>query len=294
MELGRIGIWSWAFANMPSHALREIMPEIESLGFRTMWYPEYLSREALTGGAVLLAAGKNCIAVTGIAVIWGRDATTMANGSRTLAEAYPGRFALGIGVSHRPIVTTRGWNYERPYSTMVDYLDAMEKTRYIGPPPAQEPPVILAALGPRMLRLAAKRAWGAHPYFVTPEHTHSARAILGAGTILAPEQAVVLSTDADAAREIARNHASLYLSLPNYRNNLMRLGWCEEDLDHGGSNALIDAIVAWGDLDTIRSRIDSHLEAGADHVGVQVLNGQEQGFPITEWREIAPALTDLL
>lgn len=175
---------------------------------------------------------------------------------------------------------------------MVEYLDAMDAAVYTGPEPENDPPLVLAALGPRMLELAAARTRGAHPYFVPLEHTALAREVMGPDALLAPELAFVLSKDADEARAIARDFAELYLAHPNYTNNLLRLGWSEEDMAHGGSDALMDAIIPWGSRTVIRDRVAAHLAAGADHVAVQVLNGRGNEFPIAEWREIAPALSD--
>jgi probable F420-dependent oxidoreductase len=293
MELGRVGVWSGAFASMPTPSLRRIVPEIESLGFRTLWYPESFSKESFSLAAVLLAAGSESNAATGIANMWARDPTAMVNGARTLSEAFPDRFLLGIGVSHRPAAVKRGGEYRRPYTMMVEYLNAMDEALYTGPRPHQEPPLVLAALGARMLALAAERSWGAHPYFVPIEHTAMARSVMGPDALLAPEQAFVLSQSADKARGIARDFAALYLGLPNYTNNLLRLGWRENDLADGGSDALIDAIIPWGDAGVIRHRVEAHLAAGADHVAVQVLNGKDREFPIDEWTEIAAALNDI-
>ena len=292
-DLGRVGVWSGAFAGMPAQILRDVLPEIESLGFRTLWYPEAFSRESFSLAATLLAASRDAIAATGIANMWARDATAMVNGARTISEAFPDRFVLGIGVSHEPLATRRGGRYVRPYSWMVEYLDAMEGAPYTGPEPSADAPLVLGALGPKMLALAAERSFGAHPYFVPVEHTAVAREVMGPDAWLAPEQAFVLSTDAEQARSLARDFAAIYLGLPNYRNNLVRLGWAEEDLAEGGSDALINAVIPWGDASVIRDRVSEHLSAGADHVSVQVLNGGWSDFPIADWREIAPALSEL-
>lgn len=292
MNLGRVGVWSGQFGMMPASALRDVVPEIESLGFRTLWFPESFAKEAFAHAATLLAAGEHSIAASGIANIWARDATAMINGARTLEDAYPGRLLLGIGVSHAPSAKKRGGAYRKPFSMMVDYLDAMEAALYTGPQPQQDPPLALAALGPKMLDLAATRTAGAHPYFVPVEHTVFAREIMGPDALLAPEQAIVLATDPRDARAIARSHTVHYLKLPNYRNNLLRLGWSEKDTAGAGSDALVDAVVAWGDVAAIRDRVAAHFSAGADHVGVQVLNGSNEEFPIRELRELAPALLD--
>ncbi len=293
MELGRVGIWSMQLSRMPATAVREAVARIEALGFRTIWAPETLAKEAMAQAAVLLAAGSESVVATGIANIWARDPVAMINGARTLTEAYPGRFVLGIGVGHAPTAARRGHDYRQPLATMTAYLDAMAQAPFLGPEPAEAPPLVLAALGPRMLRLAAERARGAHPYFVTVEHTTFARSILGAGPLLAPEQGVVLCAEVAEARTIARAHMRHYLALDNYSNNLRRLGWGDADLADGGSDALVDAVVAWGTADAIQARVAAHLAAGADHVGVQVLNGPADRFPLEELQRLAPALLEL-
>jgi probable F420-dependent oxidoreductase len=228
---------------------------------------------------------------TGIANIYARDPVTTAAGQNTLAEAYPGRFLLGLGVSHIPLVEQlRGHTYGKPIGSMRAYLDAMDRASYRAVPPSIKPIRVLAALGPQMLRLAAERADGAHSYFVTPEHTERAREILATDRILAVEQAVVLETDATKAREIARAHTVRYLALPNYVNNLRRLGFTDADLNDSGSDRLVDAIVAWGDLAAVIDRIRAHQSAGADHVCIQVLPADPQALPLREWRELAAAL----
>lgn len=293
IELGRVGVWSAQFATLGAAAVREAVPEIEALGYRTLWFPESFGKEAFANAATILSAGRECIAASGIANVWARDATAMINGARTVEEAYPGRFLLGIGVSHAPSVARRGSDYRKPYATMVAYLDAMDGAAYAGPQPERDPPLLLAALGPRMLQLAADRARGAHPYFVPVEHTAIARETMGPHALLAPEQAIVLATDPDEARRVARRHTERYLRLPNYGNNLLRLGWSSEDTEEGGSDALVDAVVAWGDEDAIRDRVAAHFDAGADHVCVQVLGGPPDRFPIAELARLAPALLDL-
>jgi probable F420-dependent oxidoreductase len=216
-----------------------------------------------------------------------------ANGARALADAYPGRFVLGIGVSHAPAVAVRGASYGKPVTAMRAYLDAMAEAQYRPPPPPEDAPVLLAALGPRMLELARDRTRGAHPYFVPVEHTVRAREILGAGSLLAPEQAVVLETDPARAREVAREHVRVYLALDNYRRSLLRLGFGEDDVAGDGSDRLVDAVVAWGDVEAVASRVRAHLEAGADHVCVQVLGAPPGELPLPALRELAPALVAL-
>ncbi|GAA2206894.1 LLM class F420-dependent oxidoreductase [Nonomuraea monospora] len=275
-RLGRVGVWNSTLSSEAAAFEREAAAEIESLGFGALWIGETpTGKEALTHAAILLGGTSSLTVATGIASIWGRDATAAANGANTLSEAYEGRFVLGIGVSHAPAVQGRGHDYRKPVSAMREYLDAMDATEYSGPLPAPAPR-LLAALRGKMLELAAQRAYGAHPYFVTPEHTARARAVLGPEPVLAPEQTVILESDADRARQIARGFTARYLALPNYANNLLDLGWKEDDLAGGGSDALVDAIVAWGDPETIIERVRAHLDAGADHVCIQPLADSPQ------------------
>jgi probable F420-dependent oxidoreductase len=291
MELGPIGIWTAQLDYQPAAKVKEAAAELEQLGFGAIWFPEAVGREALTNAALLLGATRRIVIATGIANIYARDAVTMAAGQKTLAEAYPGRFLLGLGVSHIPLVEQlRGHSYGKPVASMRAYLDGMDQAPYRAVPPGMNPIRVLAALGPQMLRLAAERAQGAHPYFVPPEHTERARKILGSDRLLAVEQAVVLESDAAKAREIARVHTSRYLALPNYVNNLRRLGFSEEDLAGSGSDRLVDAIVVWGDMNAITDRIRAHQSAGANHVCLQVLPPDPQALPMPQWRELASAL----
>jgi probable F420-dependent oxidoreductase len=267
--------------------------ELEELGYGALWVGEAAGREVLSNAGLLLGASSRLVVATGIANIWVRDAMAMVAGQYTLAEAYPDRFLLGLGVSHAPLIEEpRGHRYERPLTAMRCYLDAMDAvvSAYRAVPPTIPPPRVLAALGPKMLALANERAQGAHSYFVPPEHTEQARGQLGGGSWLLPEQAVVLENDPERAREIARRHTSSYLRLPNYTNNLRRLGFSDEDLAGSGSDRLVDAIVAWGEEDAIINRVRAHIDAGADHVCVQVLDPDRRGLPAAQWRRLAPAL----
>jgi probable F420-dependent oxidoreductase len=291
MDLGRVGIWTFSLELQPAAQAQEAAAELESLGYRALWIPEAMGREAFTHAGLLLAGTKRLIVATGIANVWARDAMAMAAAEKTLDEAYPDRFLLGLGVSHAPLVEgMRGHRYEKPLSFMRRYLDAMDLAPFMATPPTTPPQRVIGALAPKMLALAAQRTRGAHPYFVPPEHTARARAIMGAGPLLAPEQAVILETDPAAARAIARGHMAMYLGLPNYANNLRSLGFGDDDLANGGSDRLVDAIVAWGDVDAIRSRVRAHHDAGADHVCIQVLPPDPRALPMVEWRELAPAL----
>lgn len=285
-RMGRVGVWNSTLGGEPASFEREAAAELESLGFGTLWVGESpKGKEALAHSALLLGATRRMLIATGIANIWVRDATAASNGANALAEAFDDRFVLGLGVSHAPLVSSRGHDYRKPVSAMRAYLDAMDATEYDGPLPNPVPRV-LGALRGKMLDLAKTRTQGAHPYFVTPEHTARARAILGPDPVLAPEQTVVLDTDPDRARRTARRFMSLYLALPNYTNNLLDLGWDDKDLANGGSDALVDAIVAWGDPETIIERVRAHLDAGADHVCVQPL-AETAGETLEQLRVLA-------
>jgi probable F420-dependent oxidoreductase len=288
-RLGTVGVWTFDAERMPAAAERDYARAVESLGFKTLWLPESLgSKEAFAHASLVLAATKTLIVATGIANIWARDAVAMANGARTLVDAYPDRFLLGLGVSHAPTVKTRGQSYTRPLEYMGKYLEAMDAAPYVGP--KVEVPRVLAALGPQMLRLSAERALGAHPYFVPVEHTTIARKELGAGPLLAVEQAAALNEDPSVARATARRHMKRYLDLDNYVNNLRRLGWTDPDLGDGGSDKLVDAIVAWGGTAAIKARIDEHRKRGADHVCLQVLRADPAASATADLERIAKAV----
>jgi len=292
--LGRVGAWSFALESLTAAEEREAAAQIESLGYGAIWVPEAVeSREIFSHAGWLLASTERVVVASGIANIWARDPAATANGWRMLSDAYPGRFLLGIGVSHAGSVGRRGHEYKRPYSAMRDYLDAMDDAGSTASEPEPSPRMVLAALGPRMLGLAAERSLGAHPYFVPVEHTAFARQRLGPGPVLAVEQTVVLESDPDAARRIARRFAVDYLQTENYARNLRRMGWTDADISGQGSDAMIDAVVAWGDVDRVALRIRQHLDAGADHVCVQVVAEDDLDPCVDELRELAPALLEL-
>jgi probable F420-dependent oxidoreductase len=291
IQLGAFGVWTFQLDVLPAARMQETAAELEELGYGALWYGEAIGREALTKAGLLLAGTKRIVIATGIANIYGRDPVTMAAGQKTLAEAYPNRFLLGLGVSHVPLVEkVRGHSYDKPVPTMRAYLDAMDQAPYQAVPPHSKPPRVLAALGPLMLKLSAERADGAHPYNSTPEHTRQARELFGPGPYLCPEQAVVLETDPAKARAIARKFLAIYLGLPNYTNNWLRLGFKESDISGGGSDRLIDAVIAWGDLKAVLNRIREQHSAGADHVCIQVLTDDAKTFPMREYRELASAI----
>jgi probable F420-dependent oxidoreductase len=292
--LGRIGVWSFALETLTAEEEREAVRAIDALGVGAIWIPEAVdSREVFSHASWIAASTERAIVATGIANIWARDAVAMANGWRMLTDAYPDRFLLGIGVSHATSVGRRGSVYEKPVSTMRAYLDAMDRASSSAPEPVAYPRHVLAALGPRMLELAAERTLGAHPYFAPVEHTAFARSRPGPEPVLAVEQAVVLETDPSQARRIARLHAVDYLQTVNYATNLKRMGWTDADVAGQGSDAVIDAVVAWGDEDQIASRVRQHLDAGADHVCVQVIRDDETDVGLDDLRELVPALLAL-
>lgn len=288
--LGRVGAWSFALQRRPAADEQTAVRELEGMGYPVVWVPEGVgSKEVFAHSALLLAGTERLVVASGIANVWARDPMAMAGGGKTLGEAYPGRFVLGIGVSHGPVVGRRGGRYEQPLDKMRAYLDGMEQAAYVGAEPEKPVPLVLAALGPRMLSLAGEQADGAHSYFVPVEHTAAARERLGSDPLLAVEQTAVVETDPSVARAVARDFARHYLALPNYANNLRRLGWGEEDVVGEGSDRLIDAVIAWGDLDAIRGRIDEHIEAGADHVCVQFIGRDRSDVRLDDYRRLVSA-----
>ena len=291
--LGPIGVWSWALQRLSSADAGAAVREFEAQGYAVTWIPETLAnKEAFSHAAILLAGTSRMVVATGIANIHARDPMAMANAARALGEAYPGRFVLGLGVSHAPSVARRGGTYGRPIEMMRAYLDAMDEAAYGAPEPQPPVPIIVAALGPRMLELAAERADGAHSYFVPVEHTAFAREHLGPEPFLAVEQTAVLTSDAGAGRRIGRAFATGYLALPNYANNLRRMGWGEEDLADGGSDRLIDAVIAWGDVGAIVARVRAHLDAGADQVCIQVRADDVADPAVDAYAGLAAALLE--
>lgn len=283
VQVGRVGIWVPSRL-IPGPAGLEAAAELDELGFGALWL----------GGAAgdlrlvtdLLGVTRRLVVATGIVNVWTEPAGPTAQAYAAAADAYPDRVLLGIGASHRHLVErATGQRYERPYSKVESYLDDLDAAQ----PPVPRMGRGVAALGPRMLALAGRRSLGAHPYLVTPEHTRLAREILGPGPLLAPEQTVVLETDPDKARTVAREMVTRYFIAPNYTNNWLRLGFTPDDFAGAGSDRLVDALVAWGDVATVLARIEEHHQAGADHVCVQVL-GDSGELPRAGYRELAAAL----
>ena len=288
-RLGPVGVWLGALGRAPIDDERRAARRIEELGYGSIWTPEGIGgREAFAHQSVLVAATRQIATGTGIANVWARHPAAMEGGGATLGAAYPGRFVLGIGVSHAPAVQRSGQVYARPLQHMIGYLDGMDAAAAAVPATGVPVPRILAALRPNMLALARDRADGAHPYFVPVTHTRIARDALGPDKLLIPEQAVVVHTDADEARRIARDHMRGYLQLPNYVNNLKYLGFGEDDLSAGGSDRLVDAIVAWGDATAVARRVREHLDEGADHVLLQPLGDLDQA--LRQLESLAPAV----
>jgi probable F420-dependent oxidoreductase len=296
MEIGRVGIWTTSLEAIPPAAGGDVAAELEAQGWSALWFGEAYGREAFTQAQLLLAATSTMVIGTSIANIWGRDAVTANAAARTLTAVSGDRFALGLGVSHQPIVQRlRGHDYAKPLAAMREFLtgmDAAPSTAVEGQAPRTFR--VLAALAPGMLKLSAELADGAIPYLGTPAHTAIARELIGPGKFLGVEQAVVLTSDPEVAMRRAHAHLDIYTGLPNYRNNWERLGFTPEvDFVRGGSDRLAEALVVWGSLDTIRAKVQEHFDAGADHVCVQVLREHPFEVPSEEFAELAPALVTL-
>jgi probable F420-dependent oxidoreductase len=282
MELGKLGVWV-SMDSMTAAAAAAFAKRVESWGYSALWIPESRGRNALVHSSWLLANTQKLIVATGIANIYARDAMAMANGQRALAEQSDGRFLLGVGVSHRNMVQQmRGHTYGKPVATMRAYLEAMREAPYQAPMPSDKPLTVVAALGPRMMKLSAELADGAHPYNTTVQHTAEARSILGPGKLLCPEVWVLFETDPQTARQGAREALSRYLQLDNYVNSWRRQNFGEKDLAGGGSDRFLDALVAWGDESAIRARIQEYWDAGADHVCIQPISPKGSRQPVDE------------
>ncbi|HSR22021.1 MAG TPA: LLM class F420-dependent oxidoreductase [Candidatus Eisenbacteria bacterium] len=284
MDLGRVGIWSWHLREEGA-GVAEAAAELDELGYGALWFPN--SPAAFDRARALLEATRRLVVATGIVSIWTHPPDAAAAAHHELSRDHPGRFLLGLGISHAFLLDSEQQaRYRRPVARMREYLDGLDGAER--PVPVEER--ILAALGPRMLELSRDRSAGAHPYLVTVEHTRRARELLGPDRALAPEQAVVLETDPERARALGREHLSRYLRAPNYTNSWLRLGFTPEDLENGGSDRLVDGLVAWGDVDAIRERVAQHHEAGADHVCLQVVTVNPAQLPRQEWRTLAEGL----
>jgi probable F420-dependent oxidoreductase len=271
MQMNRLGVWA-ALDSFPAPKAAAFARQVEAWGYGALWIPEGLGREIFSASAWLLANTRTLIVANGIANIYARDSFSTVAAQMGLNEQSGGRFLLGLGVSHVPLVEgLRKHAYGKPLATMRAYLQAMAEADYRSVAPPATPKTVLAALGPKMLELSAELADGAHPYNVTPEHTRRAREILGSGKQLCVEQAAILERNAADARATARSFLSFYLTLPNYVDNWRRLGFTDADFAGGGSDRLVDSIIVWGDERAIRERIEAHWQAGADHVCVQAV-----------------------
>jgi probable F420-dependent oxidoreductase len=285
MKLGKLGVW-YFLDGLPATAAAETAQRIEKLGYSALWIPETVGRHPLVHAAWLLANTKVLNIATGIANIYHREPGVTLAAQLTLAEQSGDRFLLGMGVSHKPLVEgVRGLEYGPPVATMRKYLESMAAAPYSSIRPAQKPATVIAALGPKMLELARDLCDGAHPYFSSPDHTAMARNILGPDKWLCVEQKVILEADPAKARALARPVAQIYLGLPNYRNNWLRMGLTNADFENGGSDKFIDATFAWGTLDQIQARLKAHFDAGASHVCIQPVNPNGQ-FGDLHWEAL--------
>lgn len=285
MKLSGVGLWSSQLRYGNPEEAAEAASELDGLGFTALWIPD-VGGPVLDSVENLLTATKKTVIATGILNLWMHEPADVASRYATLTESHGERFLLGIGVSHAPLIDSKEPGlYRKPLAATEKFLDAIDAT----PEPVPTANRVLAALGPKMLQLSASKAGGAHPYLTTPEHTRQARDVLGDGPLLLPEQTVLLTDDRDKAREIGTDWLRSYLALPNYANNLLRLGFTEDDLS-SVSDRVFDALIAWGDEDAVKSRVQEHLDAGADHVCVQVLTADPREFPREQWRRLASAL----
>lgn len=285
MQLDGVGIWSGGLRYGDPGVITEAAAELDELGYRAIWIPD-VGGDVLGAVETLLAATTRSDVATGILNIWMHDPADVARRRASWSDEWQRRFVLGLGVSHAPLIDHENpGRYNKPFSKMVEYLDGLDGAE----PPFPADARVLAALKPKMLGLARDRTAGIHPYFVPPEHVARAREIVGPDAMIGVELAVVLDTDPATARATARRHTAIYVTLPNYTNNLRDFGFGDDDFTDNGSDRLVDAIVAWGDLDAIVRRVDAMRDAGADHVCVQVIRADDE-LPRSDWRELAPAL----
>jgi len=286
-NLGTIGIWSGSLRYGDQVQAAELAAELEGLGYSALWIPD-VGGDLWTPLANLLAATSTATIATGILNLWMHTPEETARQHAELTAQHGPRFLCGIGISHRPFIdmVNEPGTYTKPIETMATYLDGLDAAET----PLAQDDRVLAALGPRMLELARTRTAGTHPYLVTPELTKQAREGIGPDRLVASEQGVVLETDPDKARAIARLHLNTYLALPNYANNWKRQGFTDDDIANGGSDRLVDALVVWGDESAIAKRVQEHRDAGADHVCIQVLTDDPRAFGAEQWRALAPAL----
>ena len=286
MNLSGVGIWSSQLRYGDKAESADAAAELEELGFQALWIPDVGQTPVLDSVAHLLSSTTGIAIATGILNLWMNEPADVAASYAALSASDRDRFLMGIGVSHAPLIdATEPGRYRKPLAATASYLDALDNAEQPVPVDAR----VLAALGPKMLALAAERARGAHPYLTTPEHTHSARELLGDGPLLLPEQTAILTDDADEARTIGTGWLRMYLAMPNYANSLLRLGFSAEDV-RSVSDRLFDALIVWGDEEAVMRRVNEHLSAGADHVCVQVLDADLTAYPREQWRRVASAL----
>jgi probable F420-dependent oxidoreductase len=285
MELSGVGVWSSQLRYGDPAESAEAAAELDELGFPALWIPD-VGGPLFDAVGRLLAATKRTVIATGILNLWMHSPGDVAESFAALTAEHGDRFLLGIGVSHAPLIDAgEPGRYRKPLAATASFLDGLDAA----PRPVPEDRRVLAALGPKMLRLSANRTRGAHPYLVTPDHTASARAILGEGPLLMPEQTVILCDSAEEARSIGTDMLRSYLSMPNYANNMLRSGFSVDDVAQV-SDRLFDAIIAWGDEEAIMRRVAEHRSAGADHVCLQVLTADPRAFPREQWRRLAAAI----
>jgi len=266
-QLSTTGVWSFLDTLSPAGSIA-FAQRIEALGYSALWMPDTIGRDPFVVSANLLSATENLIVATGIANMYVRHPGAMKQGALSLGEMSGDRFLLGIGVSHRPMVEgVRGVDYSKPLTAMKKYLEGMEQSPWRGPETPM-PPVVLAALGPKMLELSRDASQGAHPYWTTPEHTAMAAEILGPDKLLCVEQKIIMTTDKSDAHAKSAEQLEIYKGLPNYRNNWKRMGFTEDQIEHNDP-AFVDQVVAWGTADQIQAKIDAHYQAGATHVCIQ-------------------------
>lgn len=284
MDLAGIGVWSSQLRYGDAGESADAAAELEELGFSALWIPD-VGGQVFDAVGRLLAATREVVIATGILNLWLHSPEEVTKSYAALTAEHGPRFLLGIGVSHAPLIDAKlPGRYRKPLAATKEFLDAVDAQNHPVPSDSR----VLAALGPKMLSLAAHRSRGAHPYLSTPEHTATARSILGAGPLLLPEQTVILCDSADEARSIGVPWLKGYLALPNYANNMLRSGFTEDDVAHV-SDRLFDALIAWGDEQTVLDRVAEHQAAGADHVCVQVLTAEQRAFPREQWRRLAAA-----
>jgi probable F420-dependent oxidoreductase len=282
---GRIGLWSAELRSAPRDEVRDAASELDGLGFRALWIPGGDGAAVFDDLEHLLQAAPHSTVALGVLGIWGHDPAEVGERLQTLDSAHGPRTILGFGVSSPASATAAGLDYGDPIMSVAAYLDRLDVADY----PVSAARRLLGALGPKMVELGARRTAGLHPFLVTPDYVADARARIGAGPVIAPHQAVVIDTDPARARAAAREGIGMVIGFPAYQNNLRRLGFTDDDLVPGGNDRLIDALVAWGTVENVQRRVQSHLDAGADHVAVHVLGG-DSGLPLWEWRQLAELL----